>query len=149
MQTIADIMTRDVIAVKRETSVRELAEIFTTRRIGSLPVVDDNNRLIGIVTETDLVEQDKTLHIPTVVSIFDWVIYLESGKRFEKELQKVTARTVGEIMNTSVEIIAPTAPISQAADIMTEKGIHAVPVVDGGKLVGIVSRIDLIRSMGG
>lgn len=149
MQTIADIMTRDVIAVKRETSVRELAEIFTTRRIGSLPVVDDDNHLIGIVTETDLVEQDKTLHIPTVVSIFDWVIYLESSKRFEKELQKVTARTVGEIMNENVETIAPTAPVSQAADIMSGKGIHAIPVVDAGKLVGIVSRIDLIRSMRG
>lgn len=147
MQTIADIMTRDVISVKRETSVRELAEIFTTRRIGSLPVVDDDNRLVGIVTETDLVEQDKTLHIPTVVSIFDWVIYLESSKHFEKELQKMTARTAGEIMSEDVETIAPTAPLSQAADILSGKGIHALPVVEGGKLVGIVSRIDLIRSM--
>lgn len=145
--TVGDIMTKEVITVKKSTTIRELAEIFTTRRVGSAPVVDDGGRLEGIVTETDLVEQNRGLHIPTVISIFDWVIYLESDKKFEQGLKKMTGQTVGDIYNGKVDTIGPGAPVSEAAEIMSSKKIHAVPVVEGGKLVGIVSRIDLIKTM--
>src|SRR5512135_481417 len=97
MLTVKEIMTKDVVTVTTETTVLELARIFADKHISSLPVVDEAGKLVGIVTETDLVEQDKSLHIPTVISIFDWVIYLESGKKFEKELKKMTGQTVGDI----------------------------------------------------
>ena len=142
-----DVMTKDVITVRRETSVRDLVRLFTERRISSVPVVDDHGDLIGVVSETDLIEQDKNLHIPTVVSIFDWVIYLESDKRFEKELQKMTAQTVGEIFSEEVFSVTPETPVSEVADIMSSKKVHAVPVVDGTRLVGVIARIDLIRTM--
>lgn len=147
MLTAGEVMTKDVVAVRKDTTIRELAEIFTTRRISCAPVVDQDGTLVGIVTETDLVEQDKSLHIPTVVSIFDWVIYLESGKKFEKELKKMTGQTVGDIYSTEVDTVAPNTPISEVADLMSSKKIHALPVVDGGKVVGIIARIDLIRTM--
>jgi CBS domain-containing protein len=147
MTTAGEIMTKDVVTVKKDTSIRALAEIFTSRRISSAPVVDDTGDLIGIVTETDLVEQDKSLHIPTVVSIFDWVIYLESGKKFEKELKKMTGQTVAEIYSQDVETVVPATPVSEVADIMTSSKIHAIPVVEGKKVVGIIARIDMIRSM--
>lgn len=148
MLTAADVMTRDnIITVTRETTVRALAELFTKNRVSSFPVVDENNHLIGIVTETDLIEQDKSLHIPTVISIFDWVLYLESEKKFEKELKKMTGQTVGDIFSEDVTSVAPSTPLSEVADIMSKRKIHAVPVVDGRTLVGVVSRIDLIRSM--
>jgi CBS domain-containing protein len=147
MKTAAEIMTRNVITVKKETSIRELAELFTSRKISSAPVVDDQGDMIGIVTETDLVEQDKSLHIPTVISLFDWVIYLESGKKFEKELNKMTAQTVGEIYSTEVFTVAPDAPVSAVADLMSSERINAVPVVEGPKVVGIIARIDMIRTM--
>jgi CBS domain-containing protein len=142
-----DVMTKDVITVRRETTVRELASLFAERRISSVPVVDDAGNLIGIVSESDLVEQDKNLHIPTVVSIFDWVIYLESDKRFEKELQKMTAQTVGEIYTQEVVTVTPETPLSDVADIMSSQKVHVVPVVDGSRLVGILGRIDLIKTM--
>ncbi len=147
MLTAADVMTKDVSTVKKETGIRELAELFAQNRISSAPVVDDNNGLIGIVTETDLIEQDKSLHIPTVISLFDWVIYLESEKKFEKELKKMTGQTVEDIYREEVETVNPSTPVSEVADIMSSKKIHAIPVVDGGRLVGIVARIDLIRTM--
>ena len=147
MLTVGEIMTKNVVTVKKETTIRELAELFTSRRISSAPVVDDQDELIGIVTETDLVEQDKSLHIPTVISIFDWVIYLESGKKFEKELKKMTGQTVGDIYSREVEVIAPSTPVSVVADIMSSKKIHAIPVVIDNRVVGIVARIDMIRSM--
>src|ERR1700681_3765484 len=112
MITAGELMTRDVVTVKKETTIRALAELFTSRRISSAPVVDDKGDLIGIGTETDLVEQDKSLHIPTVISIFDWVIYLESGKKFEKELKKMTGQTVGDIYCPEVETVGPATTIS-------------------------------------
>jgi CBS-domain-containing membrane protein len=147
MLTAADVMTKDIITVKKETTIRELAELFAQHRISSAPVVDDNGEMIGIVTETDLIEQDKNLHIPTVISLFDWVIYLESDKKFEKELNKMTGQTVGEIFTQKVETVTPATPVSDLADIMSSRKINAIPVVEGNKVVGIVARIDLIRTM--
>jgi len=147
MLRVKEIMTKDVVTVKKETTVGELARIFAERHISSLPVLDAEGKLAGIVTETDLVEQDKSLHIPTVISIFDWVIYLESDRKFEKELKKMSGRTVGDIYSPEVVTVTPEATVADVADIFSSKKINAVPVVADGKLVGIVARIDLIRSM--
>lgn len=147
MQTVADIMTKDVVTVRRTTTVRELAEIFETRHFGSLPVVDEDGNLTGIVSSSDLIEQGRSLHIPTVISLFDWVIPLESEKSLERELRKMTAQTVGEICSNEVLTVAPSDSVSTAADIMSARKLHALPVVTAGKVVGIVARIDIIRSM--
>ncbi len=147
MQTAREIMTTDIVTVKKETTIRELAELFTTRRIGSIPVVDDDGNLIGIVSESDLIEQDRNFHIPTVISLFDWIIYLESEKKFEKELKKMTGQTVGDIYMEEVETISPDTPINDIADKMSKLKIHSLPVVEGKKILGVVSRIDLIRTM--
>ena len=102
MQTVADIMTKDVVTVTKETTVRELAQIFESRHFGSLPVVDGTGCLTGIVTASDLIEQGRSLHIPTVISLFDWVIPLQGERSLERDLQKMTAQTVGEICATDV-----------------------------------------------
>lgn len=147
MQTVADIMTKDVVSVTKTTTVRELAEIFESRHFGSLPVVDAESNLTGIVTASDLIEQGRSLHIPTVISLFDWVIPLEGERSLEKELKKMTAQTAGEICSSDVVTVSPSDPVSLAADIMSDKKLHALPVVDGNKLVGMVSRIDIIRNI--
>lgn len=148
MQTVADIMTKTVVTVTRETTVRELADIFGKQHFGSLPVVDAKGNLNGIVTASDLIEQGKNLHIPTVISLFDWVIPLESEKSMERELHKMTAQTAGELCSDDVITVAATSPISDAADIMSKNKLHALPVIDeNNKLVGIVARIDIIRNI--
>jgi CBS domain-containing protein len=147
MLTAQNVMTSDVVTVTKETTVRDLAEIFTTRKISSVPVLDKNGNLAGIVTESDLIEQDRNLHIPTVISLFDWVIYLESGKKFEQQLKKMTGQTVGDIYQEEVVTVVPTTPVSEIAELMTRHRIHSIPVVAGSKVVGIVARIDLVRSM--
>jgi len=100
MQNIADIMTKDVITVKRETTVRELAKIFETRHFGSLPVVDDSGNLIGIVTASDLIEQGRNLHIPTVISLFDWVIPLGGERSLARDLQKINLISKLNLLST-------------------------------------------------
>ena len=147
MQTVADIMTKDVITVKRETTVRELARIFDAHHFGTLPVVDDDGNLTGIVTASDLVEQGRNLHIPTVISLFDWVIPLGGERALERELHKITAQTAGELCSTDIVTVDPTDLASSAADTMSSHKLHALPVVNGSKVVGMISRIDLIRSL--
>lgn len=147
MQTVADIMTKEVVTVTRATTVRELAEIFDQQHFGSLPVVDAHGVLTGIVTASDLIEQGKNLHIPTVISLFDWVIPLESERSMERELQKMTAQTAGELCSDNVITVTATSSVSDAADIMSRHKLHALPVVENGTLVGMVARIDIIRNM--
>ncbi|MDK2848262.1 MAG: hypothetical protein PWP34_1615 [Desulfuromonadales bacterium] len=142
-----DIMTSEVHTVSMQTSVEELARLFVKTGVSAMPVVDDEGMLQGIVTETDLVAQDKPLHIPTVVSLFDWVVYLESEDRFAEQVKKMTARQVREICTTDVATCSPDEPVSKIVGLMLEKGIHIVPVVEDGKLLGIVARLDIIRSM--
>lgn len=147
MQKARDIMTSQVHTVSMETSVDELARLFIKTGVSAMPVIDAKGELQGIVTETDLVAQDQPLHIPTVVSLFDWVVYLESETRFSEQVKKMTARRVREICTTEVATCSPDTPVPQIVALMLEKGVHMVPVVEGRKLVGVVARLDIIRSM--
>ncbi len=148
MLTAQDVMTREVCTVQEETDLKELAALFVEHNYKTLPVVDGAGRLVGVVSQTDLIEQDRPLHIPTVISLFDWVIYLESPKAFSDEVRKVSARKVGEICARDVVTCTPATPVDEIASLMVEHKIHLLPVVDGDRLVGVVARLDIIRSMG-
>jgi len=149
MLTAKDIMTTEVCSVSPDTDVDELAKKFVALNKNAMPVLDDNGRLTGIVSQTDLVEQDKPLHIPTVISLFDWVFYLESEKNFRKEVERISARKVGEICSRDVVTCRPSTPVDQIASLMVDTKAHLVPVVDDdNKVLGVVSRLDIIRSMG-
>ena len=143
-----DIMTRKVHSVTPDTDVEELSRLFVETRVNSVPVIEEDGRLFGIVTDTDLVEQDKPLHIPTVVSIFDWVFYLESEKDFREEVQKITARKVRKICSRELVTCAPDTPVNEIAALMVENRVHLIPVIDNDRVVGVVARLDIIRSMG-
>ncbi|HEY5522057.1 MAG TPA: CBS domain-containing protein [Desulfuromonadaceae bacterium] len=147
MLTVADIMTSNVVSIKGTTTVREMAAIFDTMNIGTLPIVDEAGDLTGIVTASDLVEQDRPLHIPTVISLFDWIIPLGGEGSLQRDLDKITAQTASELASTDIVTVTPSDSVSSVAEIMSSKKLHALPVVEGKKLVGMVSRIDIIRSM--
>ena len=147
MLTAGDIMTTKIHSVHEDTEINALAKKFVEYNVNAMPVIDDAGALVGIVTQTDLVEQDKPLHIPTVISLFDWVIYLESPKNFSEEVRKVTARKVGEICGRDVVTCAPDDPVSSIASLMVDNKVHLVPVLSDGRMVGVVSRLDIIRSM--
>lgn len=148
MLTAGDIMTTEIHTVHLDTEIKALAQTFVEHNVNALPVVDDDGALVGMVTQTDLVEQDQPLHIPTVISLFDWVIYLESPKKFSEAVRKVTARKVGEICSKEVVTCTPDTPVSAVASLMVENKVHLVPVVAEGQIVGVVARLDIIRSMG-
>jgi len=142
-----DIMSSDVMTVKLDTPISDVAKLFHENRINGAPVTDNDNRLLGIITESDLIDQSKKLHIPTVVAIFDAVIYLESLKSFEKDLKRMTASTVRDLYTKKVVSVNTGTPINEIASIMAEKHFHTLPVVDEGNLVGIVGKDDIVKTM--
>jgi len=146
MLNASDIMTTEVMTVKKETPLKELAEILYENRINGVPVVDDEGLLIGIICESDLIRKDKKLHIPTVVALFDAVFYLESSKNIEKEIEEISATTVSDLFTREVVTVGEKTAIDEIATIMTQKKIYTIPVMDGERLVGIVGKGDVIRT---
>jgi CBS domain-containing protein len=147
MQKAIDIMTKDVITVRPEVSVTELALLLASHGISGAPVVDDDGRLIGVVTENDLIDQKKKIHIPTVVTILDSVFYLENPDRVEKEMRKMAGVTVRDIYSRAAVTVTEETPIDEIATIMAEKKIHTLPVMRGESLVGIIGKRDVIKTL--
>ncbi|MCE5194018.1 MAG: CBS domain-containing protein [Nitrospiraceae bacterium] len=142
-----DIMTRDVVTVKIDTPLEELAEMLTKHKISGAPVVDNNGSIIGIVTENDLVSQNKRLHIPTVVRLFDAFVLLESPSKIENEIKKITAVKVNDIYTKAVITVSPETDVEEIATIMSEKKVHLIPVVEDRKISGIIGKIDIINGI--
>jgi CBS domain-containing protein len=147
MPKAADIMAKDVVTVTPATSLRELAQILAGKGYNGVPVVDDAGKVLGVVCESDLVKQNKPLHIPTVFVILDSFIPMENPFRLEKEFKRLTATTVEEIYSRPAYCISPDTDLAEIARIMSEKQYYTLPVVEGGRLVGVVGKSDLIRSM--
>ena len=143
-----DIMTKDVITVKPESTVEELARLLIEHRFSGVPVVDDAKRLVGIVTEHDLISQNKRLHIPTIIRLFDAYIMLGSEK-MESEIKKMAAVIVGDICTKKVVSIIEETTIEEIATIMSEQKIHLLPVLRDGIVVGIVGKVDVVGTMTG
>ena len=146
MLTAKDIMTSEVITVQMQTTVKELAEILWKNRISGAPVLDDGN-VVSVVTESDLIDQSKKVHIPTMISLLDSVIFLESSKKTEEEIKKMAGNTVQDICSRELVYVSEDTALDQIATIMSEKKVHTLPVMQDDKLVGVIGKSDIIRSM--
>lgn len=144
---VSDIMTHEVVSITPETPVSEVARLLYQHKISGVPVVKDD-KVIGIVTEEDLIMRDATIKEPHVISLLDSVFYLGSRREFNEEVRHVLATTASELMTSHVMTIPQNATVEQLASLMVKKEINPVPVVDAnGKLCGIVSRADIVRLM--
>ena len=139
-----DIMSTAVITVSPDTTVDELGRLFIEKGISGVPVVDAEQNLFGVVTENDLIKQNGRFHIPTIVRLFDAFIPLGASS-MEKEIQRMSASKVSEICTRVVITVGPETTLQEIATIMSEKGVHLLPVVSGGKLAGIVGKTDVIK----
>jgi CBS domain-containing protein len=143
-----DLMTTDVITVSPDATVEELGRLFIEKQISGAPVVDAAGKLIGVVTENDLISKNSRLHIPTVLRLFDAFIAFGTSK-LELEMRKITASSVSEVCVKNVVTINEETPIDEIATIMNEKKIHLLPVMREGRVVGIIGKKDLIRGIAG
>jgi CBS domain-containing protein len=134
-----DIMTKDVITVRKETPTKEIAKLLLENRITGVPVVDNANRVIGIVSESNLLYKVEPMS-PTST-------YWQEPKRFKAEHWKIIASNAAEIMTPDVITADEDTPVEELATLMLEKHIKRVPIVEGKKLVGIVTRADIIKAI--
>ncbi len=142
---IKDIMTKNVITVSTEDSVEKCAKLLQENDISGLPVIDEEDHVVGIVTEGDLIRRASRIKAPGYLEILGGLIYLGSPKKFVDELQRAMAVTAGQLMSTDVVSIRPDDKVEKAATVMVEKGINRLPVLDvRDKLIGIVSRRDIM-----
>ncbi|MDF1614478.1 CBS domain-containing protein [Desulfurivibrio dismutans] len=147
MQLAKDIMTQEVITVSPDLPVEKLAALFWEKRISGAPVVDEQGNLVGVVTESDLIDQAKKLHIPTAIAVLEAVIFLERSRKVEEELNKMAGGKVKDICTPKPATVAPDTPLDEIATIMAEKHQHTLPVIEQGKLVGVVGKADIIRAL--
>ena len=147
--TVGDIMQTEVITVGPGTTARELANILAEHGISGVPVVDEENRVVGMVSEADIIVQDAELHFPYYIPLLDSVIYLQSFHKFEERLQKMFGSQVKDLMSKEVIAISPDASVRDAATLMTDRKINRLPVVAEGKLAGIVTRHDIVQAIAG
>ncbi|MGK7873318.1 MAG: CBS domain-containing protein [Xenococcaceae cyanobacterium] len=148
-KTVADVMTPDPIAVEPKTPLQEAIKILAEKHISGLPVVDEAGKLVGVISETDLMWQETGVDPPPYIMFLDSVIYLQNPARYEKEIHKALGQTVGEVMSDKPISITPNQSLREAAHLMHEKNIRRLPVVDEqeGKVIGIITRGDIIRTM--
>ncbi len=142
-----DVMTTDVITVTQEATVEEVAKIITDSKVSGVPVVNEQGKLVGIVSEGDIIARSKNLHIPTHFQLLGGVIYLEGTKKLEADLKKMIAVQVKDLMTEEVFSVKPEATIEEVATLMIEQKINRVPVVVNEKVVGIISRADIVRTL--
>ncbi len=144
----SDIMIKDVITIKKDASIGELSELLIQNKISGVPVIDEEYRIIGIVTEADIIVKDTELHFPRYFKLLDGIIYLESLNKFKSNLQKHLATKVEDIMTVKVKTVHPDTMVNEIADLMLSMKINRLPVVDDdNRVIGIVTRADIVKSM--
>lgn len=142
-----DIMTRKIVTVSPETKIDQAGKLLLENHFNGLPVVDQEGHLKGIICQDDLIVQQKKFPVPSVFTLLDGVIPLTSSKHLEKEIQKMAAITVGQAMTPGPIAVDPETTLEEIATLMVKKNIHTLPVVDKGKLVGVVGKEDILWTL--
>jgi CBS domain-containing protein len=146
--SVAEVMTANPFTTTPKTPIPDVVQMLSEKRISGLPVVDEQGVLVGIISETDLLWQERGATPPNFLFILDAVIPLEMPGRFVQELRKVIGSTVAEVMTKNPVTIRPEQTAQEAARLMMQKEVHRLPVVDKDHtLVGIVTRGDIVRAM--
>ncbi|MFN2615983.1 MAG: CBS domain-containing protein [Thermoleophilaceae bacterium] len=148
-KVVRDIMDSEPASVGADTSIEEVIRVLRQHELPGVPVVDGDGRCVGIVTETDLVVPDPEgdLHLPHYFELFGGLVFLEPLRRFEERLRKAFASTAREMMTAEPDTVAPDATVQEAAQRIHDSGHNRLPVVDDGRLVGVVTRVDVLGAL--
>jgi CBS domain-containing protein len=146
---VRDIMDSNPATVHPDTPVEEVIALMRDHELPGVPVVDDEGRCVGMVTEADLVLPDDQgdLHLPHYINLFGGTVFLEPLGRFEGRLRKAFASTAADMMTRDPDTVAPDTSVKDAARLVHESGHNRLPVVEDGRLVGVVTRLDLLGAL--
>ena len=148
-EVVSEIMDTDPVTVAPETSVEDVVAALRDHELPGLPVVDSEGTVWGIVTEADLVlpDEDGDLHIPHYINLFGGTVFLEPLSRFGDRLRKAFAANAADMMTRDVDTVGPDTTVREAARLIHESGHNRLPVVQDAKLVGVVTRIDVLGAL--
>ena len=147
--TVRDIMETDVPSVYPEDPIEKVVRTMRAHELPGIPVINEGGRCVGIITEADLVmrEEQSDLHLPHVIELWGGVVFLESTKKFEERLRKAIAWLAQDVMTEDPITIQPDATVAEAAREIARHKHNRLPVVEHGRLVGVVTRIDVLDAL--
>jgi CBS domain-containing protein len=148
-ELVSEIMDSDPVTVAPETSVQDVVSALREHQLPGVPVVDSEGTVWGIVTEADLVlpDEDGDLHIPHYINLFGGTVFLEPLSRFGDRLRKAFAANAADMMTRDVDTVGPDTTVREAARLIHESGHNRLPVVEDDKLVGVVTRLDVLGAL--
>jgi len=144
---VRDLMTRDPVTVGPATSVEELIDLLVDKGINGLPVVDEFGRVLGMVTTGDLIHRVADAHVPSRDSIWRESLYKSVFRHDDSEPNPAEGATAGAVMSRNPAYVLPSDDMAVAARLLIEHRVKSLPVLDEDRLVGMVSRLDLLRCL--
>jgi CBS domain-containing protein len=147
--TVRDIMETDVPTVQPHDSVETVLRLMRSHELPGIPVVNDGGRCVGIITDADLVlsEEEGDLHLPHYFELFGGVVFLEPLRKYEQRLRKAFSSTARDLMTEDPVTIEPHESVHRAARVIAESKHNRLPVVEHGRLVGVVTRLDVLDAL--
>jgi CBS-domain-containing membrane protein len=145
MITAKTIMNTNPEHCTLDTPIQTIIQQFSDKKNDYILVLDDEQRLQGMITESDLIDQQANLHIPTAIAVLDMVIPFGEEK-FEQEMKRLEALTAEGLMTTDLKTVSPETSLHDLASLMSDNHVHHLPVIDGDSVEGLVSKHDLIKA---
>ena len=143
-----DIMTTNVKVAKETDNIQDIANILITEKIGGVPVVDEHNKIVGIISETDIIKKEKYVNPPEYITFLQGLICISDFKKIEHDIKNIAATKVKDLMSKDVIKVYEDDTFDDIANIMIKKSVNRIPVVDeNDKIKGIICRYDIIKSM--
>lgn len=143
--TVREIMQTDVPTVSPDDTIPTIASLMADFGLNGVPVVE-NDKMIGIITDSDIIAREADIDAPTVVPFLDAMLVADAGRSYAEEIRRALAVDARQLMSSPVISIRQSATLEQIATLMIDEGVNPVPVLDdANNLVGIVSRADLVR----
>lgn len=144
---VREIMSSPAITVTPETEIRDVARIMRENQFSGVPVVDEQDGLLGIITEMDLIARNAPLQRPQYIAVLSAMIPVNIAevRQYREQLRQVLATTAGDLMQEEVETVSPETPIEEALEAMLDPEVTMLPVMEGETVVGVVTRTDLVR----
>ena len=149
--TVRDIMDSEPVSVTVADSVETVLHVMREHDLSGVPVINEGGRCVGIITEADLVlsEEGEDFHLPHYFQLFGGVVFLERWSHFEERARKAFASTAEDMMTADPITIEPDASVREAAKIIASKKHNRLPVIEHGRLVGVVTRVDVLDGLTG
>ena len=141
---VSDVMTKEVLAFSPDQTLEEAARMLVERGVSGAPVLKDD-AVVGMLSERDLLDTRSDPKPPRYLELLGGIIYLDDVREFKRQLAKTVATKVEQVMTRDVAVIKADAPLEDAAKIILQRRVNRIPVVEDGRLVGIITRSDVLR----